>query len=139
MKKSNDLKVFISNQDSLCDECGEELGRRAWITLEEGKGALCLACADLDHLVFLPSGDTALTRRSRKYSGRVGRTADAKNLGAEAVRLAVIAHVRHTETTYDDLLGGGHERWEARDQVRDEVEQILDRWENLETDDHGYG
>lgn len=68
MKKSNDLKVFISNRDSTCDECGEELGRKAWITLEEGKGALCLSCADLNHLIFLPSGDTALTRRTRKYS-----------------------------------------------------------------------
>ena len=68
MEKSKDLKVFISNRESSCDECGEQLGRKAWITLEEGKGAVCLACADLDHLVFLPSGDAALTRRSRKYS-----------------------------------------------------------------------
>ncbi len=29
---------------------------------------LCLARADLDHLVFLPRGNTALTRRARKYS-----------------------------------------------------------------------
>ena len=29
---------------------------------------LCLECADLDHLVFLPRGDVTLTRRSRKYS-----------------------------------------------------------------------
>ena len=29
---------------------------------------LCLECADLDHLMFLPRGDAALTRRSRKYS-----------------------------------------------------------------------
>ena len=34
----------------------------------EGKGALCLACADLDHLIFLPSGNMALTRRARKHS-----------------------------------------------------------------------
>ena len=32
------------------------------------KGALCLSCADLDHLVYLPSGDAALTRRAGKYS-----------------------------------------------------------------------
>jgi hypothetical protein len=36
--------------------------------LEKEKGALCLSCADLDHLVFLPSGDVALTRRARKHS-----------------------------------------------------------------------
>jgi len=69
-KRSNDneIKVFISHRDSKCDDCGEELGRQAWITLEENKGALCLACADLDELVFLPTGDAALTRRSKKYS-----------------------------------------------------------------------
>lgn len=68
MKQSNDLKVFISNRDFTCDDCGEKFGRKSWITLQEEKGALCLVCADLDHLIFLPSGDTALTRRARKYS-----------------------------------------------------------------------
>ncbi len=67
-RKSEDIKVFISHRDSKCDDCGEELGRKAWITLEENKGALCLACADLDELVFLASGDAALTRRARKHS-----------------------------------------------------------------------
>ena len=67
-KRSEEIKVFISHRDSKCDECGEELGRQAWITLEENKGALCLACADLDQLLFLPTGDAALTRRARKYS-----------------------------------------------------------------------
>lgn len=221
MKKSNDIKVFISNRDSICDECGEELGRTAWITLERDKGALCLTCADLDHLIFLPFGDTALTRRSRKhstlvavvlkwararkryerqgllvegqaleqaeqecladseirvrrrereaerraeldeqyvkrfserlrecfpgcphgrekeisehaclkYSGRIGRSAGAKSLDEEAVRLAVIAHIRHTETNYDELLAMGYERREARDQVNAKVGDILTNWE----------
>src|SRR5215472_4075840 len=31
-------------------------------------GPLCMACADLDHLVFLPAGDAALTRRATKAS-----------------------------------------------------------------------
>ena len=63
-----DFKVFIASGDATCGECGEDLGRHAWITLVEDKGAACLSCADLDHLVFLPSGDAALTRRSAKYS-----------------------------------------------------------------------
>ena len=63
-----DLKVFIASKESICGECGENLGRHAWITLVEDKGALCLACADMDHLVYLPSGDAALTRRATKYS-----------------------------------------------------------------------
>ena len=38
------------------------------ITLEKERGALCLECADLDHLEFLPSGDAALTRRASTHS-----------------------------------------------------------------------
>jgi len=217
----NQLKVFISNRESRCDECGEELGQHAWITLRDEKGAACLTCADLDHLVFLPSGDAALTRRSRKYShlsavvlkwsrarkryerqgllveneameraereckadatqreirrgraalrraeldkeyinrfavrvrqvyphcprereelvaehacrkysGRVGRSAAAKDLYEKAVRLAVAAHVRHAETNYDELLTSMIERHEARSMVRDAVSRILDQWE----------
>ncbi len=223
MKKPNDnhLKVIISNRESTCDECGEDLGSHAWIVLKGEKGAACLTCADLDHLVFLPSGDTALTRRSskysglsavvlkwsrarkryerqgllvenealeraereceadatqreirrgqaalrrvelddeyirkfaahvrelypncprgrealiaehacRKYSGRVGRSDAAKNFDAHAVRLAVAAHVRHSETNYDELLASMVERSEARTRVRDAVAHILKLWE----------
>jgi len=68
MKKTFDIKVFISGRESCCEECHENLGRKAWITLVEDKGALCLSCADIDHLVFLPAGDAALTRRARKHS-----------------------------------------------------------------------
>src|SRR5215207_2514147 len=63
-----DLKVFITTGESVCTECGEELGRHAWITLVEGQGAVCLTCADMDHLIFLASGNAALTRRAGKYS-----------------------------------------------------------------------
>lgn len=68
MREAADLKVFITSRKAKCDECGDELGHGAWITLDDEKGALCLTCADLDHLVVLPAGDAALTRRSRKYS-----------------------------------------------------------------------
>jgi len=220
MAKTDDLKVFISNRESKCDECGEELGRKAWITLDKDKGALCLSCADMDHLVFLPSGDAALTRRAkkhsklsavvlkwsrarkryerqgliveepaldraeaecladeelresrrqreaerreyldreyvkkfagrigelypkcpkktamavaehacRKHSGRVGRSAAAKEFDEEAVRLAVRAHVRHEETPYDELLLKGFDRHSARMEVEDQVREVLDRW-----------
>ncbi|HEV7396828.1 MAG TPA: DUF2293 domain-containing protein [Pyrinomonadaceae bacterium] len=219
-KRSEDIKIFISSRDSKCDECGEELGQKAWITLEEGKGALCLACADLDDLVFLPSGDAALTRRARKhsvlsavvlkfsrargryerqgllveeialdqaeaecladaearerraerqrersteldrnyvmefaqtvrslfpgcplgreaqiaehacrkYSGRIGRSAAAKSFDEEAVLLAVAAHIRHRETNYDELLATEWDRRDARVQVRNVVQEILQNW-----------
>jgi len=220
MEQAAELRVFISTTDASCDECGEQLGRGAWITLVENKGALCLTCADLDHLIFLPSGDAALTRRARKhstlsavvlkwsrarkryerqgllvevqaleqaeqecladgeartrrrereaarraeldhqyverfaarvrelyphcpqgrevviaehaclkYSGRVGRSAAAKSLDEAAVRLAVMAHIRHTETEYDTLLASGCERREARAQVEETIARVLARW-----------
>ena len=68
MDDPQELKVFISHRDSICDECHEELGRNAWITLTREQGALCLECSDLGHLAFLPSGNTALTRRAKKHS-----------------------------------------------------------------------
>lgn len=67
-RRSGNLRVFISTRESRCDECGEDLGSRALIFLAGDRGALCLTCADLDHLVFLPSGDAALTRRARTHS-----------------------------------------------------------------------
>src|SRR5881397_3067747 len=67
MPETQELKVFITAGESTCGECGSVLGRHAWITLAGERGALCLACADIDHLVFLPSGEPALTRRARKH------------------------------------------------------------------------
>lgn len=65
----------------------------------------------------------------RKYTGRIGRSAAAKSFAAEAIRLAVLAHIRHRETNYDDLLGKGWYRGEARAEVRDQVNTISDLWE----------
>lgn len=214
------LKAFISSRESTCDECKHELGSHAWITLQRDRGALCLVCADLDHLVWLPAGDAALTRgaaklsdlsaivlkwsRARKryerqgllvtaealekaeeqcladadvrarrqeretqrrawldakyvhqfatrvralyprcpagreqaiaehacckYSGRVGRSAAAKCFDEEAVRLAVIAHIRHAETQYDRLIARGLERDDARAEVGETVRAVLAKW-----------
>jgi hypothetical protein len=63
-----------------------------------------------------------------KYSGRVGRSAGAKSFEEEMVMLAVMAHVRHRETNYDSLLAKGWFRNEARAQVRDRVEAVLEKW-----------
>ncbi len=188
--------------------------------LKEKAGALCLDCADLGHLEFLPSGDAALTRRATKASrlsaivvrwstrrnryerqgilaeaaaieqaaqeclsdadvrarrrerergrrtdqdvrfrsefavaiceqfpgcpvdraeaialhaaargsGRVGRSAAGRALDLDAVRLAVVASVRHVDTDYDTLLMAGTDRESARAQVHQRVEDILSAW-----------
>jgi hypothetical protein len=65
----------------------------------------------------------------QKYSGRVGRSAAAKQLDSEAVRLAVIAHIRHAHTDYDQMLNRLGDRMIARAEVRGQVDEILRQWE----------
>lgn len=61
-------------------------------------------------------------------SGRVGRSAAGRSLDAAAVRLAVIASVRHVDTEYDALLLSGVDRDSARDRVRQRVDDIVTAW-----------
>ncbi len=66
-QKSDEIVVFIVSRDTQCEECGEELGSGRWLRVEQDK-PLCMSCADLAHLEFLPRGNVALTRRATKYS-----------------------------------------------------------------------
>ncbi len=56
-------------RESACSECGAELARGDFLVME-AQQPLCLACAGLGGLEYLPSGDAALTRRAARYSGR---------------------------------------------------------------------
>ena len=60
-----DLVVVSPGKGWTCTECSGT----GDLLIMEGPGPLCLACADMDHLVYLPSGDAALTRRAKKASG----------------------------------------------------------------------
>jgi hypothetical protein len=62
-----EIVVFDIYRDSKCSECGTELEKGRFLVME-AEHPLCLECADMDHLVYLPRGDATLTRRSRKYS-----------------------------------------------------------------------
>jgi hypothetical protein len=220
LTKPPDLVVFEKvSQEGNCSECGVELLKGDFLLMEKGQ-PLCLTCADLDHLIFLPAGDTALSRRARKHSplsavvvrfsrgrkryerqgllvskavlaqaeqecaadaperavarahaavareeedhqfvaafteaivrlyplcppaearriaahaglrssGRVGRSAAGRALDPQAVGLAVMAHIRHEHTNYDQLLMRGTERLDARALVREEIDRLLAHW-----------
>ena len=66
-RKSDDIVVFSIVKESRCEERQKELWRGSLLRVENDR-PLCTGCADLDHLLFLPSGDAALTRRAKKYS-----------------------------------------------------------------------
>ena len=72
--------------------------------------------------------DAIALHAAARGSGRVGRSAAGRALEPEAVRLAVVASVRHVDTDYDDLLMAGAERESARAHVRSRVEDILNAW-----------
>ncbi|NUM55709.1 MAG: DUF2293 domain-containing protein [Candidatus Hydrogenedentes bacterium] len=223
-KGAAELVVFSIVNPSKCSECGEELDRGSFLRIEKEK-PLCMACADLDRLVYLPRGNVALTRRARKYSplsavvvrfsrsrgryerqgvlvepealaraeqeclgdeaqrlaareraavlrekadakyvaafadqiaarypgcprgeaetiaehacekysGRVGRSAAAKEFDPAMIDLAVKAHVRHVHTKYDRLLAKGWDRSDARAEVASDVLAVLLRWEGADT------
>jgi len=60
-----DLVVISPVKDWTCTSCGGS----GDLLVMEGPGPLCMTCADLDHLVFLPAGSAALTRRAKAHSG----------------------------------------------------------------------
>jgi len=59
-----ELVVISPLNDWTCREC-QDTGD---LLIMEGPGPLCLACVELDHLVFLDRGDAALTRRAKAGS-----------------------------------------------------------------------
>jgi hypothetical protein len=60
-----DLVVIIPLTDWVCASC-QDTGP---YLIMDNAGPLCLTCADMDHLIFLPAGDATLTRRAKKASG----------------------------------------------------------------------
>lgn len=60
-----ELVVIQPLKDFTCAICGTESDD---LLIMQGSGPACMSCADMDHLVFLPSGDAALTRRAKAGS-----------------------------------------------------------------------
>lgn len=60
-----ELVVVQPLKDFTCSICGAVSGD---LLLMEDGGPVCMGCAELDHLIFLPSGDAAMTRRAKASS-----------------------------------------------------------------------
>ena len=63
----SELVVFQITKDAQCSRCQQTLFKSSLLFIEIGK-PLCLKCAELDHLHFLSSGDTSITRKAKQYS-----------------------------------------------------------------------
>jgi hypothetical protein len=66
--KAPDLVVLSPVNDWTCRGCGVHGEAREFMFLED-EAPLCLECADLGHLVFLPAGNAAMSRRAKSESG----------------------------------------------------------------------
>ncbi len=62
-------------------------------------------------------------------SGRIGRSAAGRALDESALKLAVIASIRHNHTNYDELLMQGVDRASAREIVREQMERVFAAWQ----------
>src|SRR5579872_4663776 len=63
--------VWISHKDGeRCAACGTELRSGNFIQISLNTGIRCLTCAGFSDLVFLGSGDAALTRRAVAFSSK---------------------------------------------------------------------
>jgi hypothetical protein len=69
LEKAPQPVVFMNLRAAQCAECGAEIEQNAMLMME-AEQPLCLSCARLGGLEFVPSGDAALTRRATKYSQR---------------------------------------------------------------------
>jgi hypothetical protein len=67
--EAKDLVVFDILRESKCADCGKELLGGDFLFME-GERPLCLTCADLDHLIYLPRGDTASFSGSKQLRAR---------------------------------------------------------------------
>ena len=62
--RAPDLVVIEPLSEWTCTSCGGS----GWLLFMEDPGPLCMDCADMGHLVFLPAGNAALSRRAKKAS-----------------------------------------------------------------------
>ena len=62
-----EVVVFSILRDLRCSQCQADLPHASFLLIENPE-PLCLTCAELDHLVYVPPGDPALSRRARKHS-----------------------------------------------------------------------
>jgi hypothetical protein len=109
---------------TLTPKGGTRMGEREWVA----------AFAGVIRELFpgCPAGEeTAIAEQAfQKLNGRTGHATTAEQLDPEAVRRAVVTHIRHRHTDYDRLLlceFGDREL--ARAEVQDRLEEVIREWQ----------
>lgn len=109
----NQLVVFEILRDSACSECGVELEPGSFLVMEAGQ-PLCLPCARLGDLEYLPAGDTALTRRSTRHGEHTAVVVRFSRSRGRYERQGILVEKSALEKAEQECLEDALERAQAR-------------------------
>ena len=117
--------VFSIVKESKCSQCDRELWKGELLTMQ-GNQPLCIECADLDHLFYLPSGDAALTRRATKHSGLWAVVVRFSRSRGRYERQGVLVQPEALEKAEEECLADADLRAarQARDAERRQYEDV---------------
>jgi hypothetical protein len=110
-----ELVVISPVKEWTCASCGDT----GDLLFMEDAGPLCLDCADLGHLVFLPAGDAALTRRAKKASRLSAVVVRWSRSRKRYERQGILAEAEAIERAEQECLSDAEVR--ARRRERDQV------------------
>jgi hypothetical protein len=113
--KPTDLVVVLPLKDWTCTGCG---GTGDFLKMEDA-GPVCLTCADMDHLIFLPSGDAALSRRAKQASGLSAVVVRWSRSRKRYERQGILAEEAAIQQAEDQCLADEDVRLRRRDRDRD--------------------
>ena len=118
--RPSELVVVAPVRKWTCTSCG---GNGDLLKMEDG-GPLCVDCADLGHLVFLPSGDAALTRRAKRISGLSAVVVRWSRTRERYERQGILAEAEAIERAEQECLSDAEAR--ARRRERDAARRADD-------------
>lgn len=113
-----DLVVISPIRDWACAECGGS----GDLLMMETAGPLCLECVDMEHLVFLPSGDAALTRRAKRASRLSAVVVRFSRARRRYERQGILVEVSALERAEAECLEDEEAR--RRRRLRDETRRV---------------
>lgn len=113
LDRSPNPVVFQNLRQTHCSECGAEIEQGSFLFLEQEQ-PLCLYCARLGDLEFLPSGDVALTRRASKYSERVAVVVRFSRSRGRYERQGILVETTGLEKAERECVEDADERAVAR-------------------------
>ncbi|MFG2000761.1 DUF2293 domain-containing protein [Spirillospora sp. NPDC048911] len=118
--KVPDLVAILPLKEWTCAGCH---GTGEFLVMEDSEPH-CLTCADMDHLVFLPSGDAALSRRAKKESGLSALVMRFNRRRKRYERRGVLIEEAALERAEEQCLADEDARARRRDRDRERRERL---------------